>query len=263
MLSREVRKEIAAKIFRCFRDRSQIPLLSTSYPDIEVEDSYRIQEQVVSLFLAEGREVRGYKIGLTSKAMQEMVGSTEPDYSAMLDHMFIPESSELLRADWSDPIVEIELAFVIREKLTGPGVNVADVIRCIDFVLPAIEIVDFRVARAPGMDVRDTIADLAAVGGVVLGGNPLPLQAIDVREVQGSLIINGETMEQGMSSAVMGNPLTAVAWLANKLSEFDVTFEPGDVILSGSFLRALPVQAGDEVVARFDSGFGDVAVRFT
>ncbi len=263
MLSTDVHQEIAKKIFQCFKDHSQIPLLNTSYPELEVEDSYRIQEHVVAAFQAEGRSIKGYKIGLTSKAMQEMAGSSEPDYSAMLDHMFLDESSETPLAEWASPIVEIELAFVMKEELSGPGVNVADVIRATDFVLPAIEIVDFRVALSPGMDVRDTIADLAAVGGVVLGGNPVDLRDIDIRNVQGSLIINGETREQGLSSAVLGNPLTAVAWLANKLSEFDVSFKPGDVILSGSCVRALPVQAGDEVVARFDNGFGDVAITFT
>ena len=263
MLSDATRREIAGKIVQCFKDNSQISLLSASYPDIEMEDSYRIQEQVVASFVAEGRSIKGYKIGLTSKAMQEMAGSTEPDYSAMLDDMFIFEGAELARSDWADPIVEIELAFVIKETLQGPGVNVADVIRATDFVLPAIELVDFRVARAPGMDVRDTIADLAAVGGVVLGGNPVKLEDIDVRNVHGSLLVNGEVREEGMSSAVLGNPLTAVAWLANKLAEFGVSFKPGDVILSGSFVRALPVQAVDEIVASFDNGFGDVSLRFT
>jgi 2-keto-4-pentenoate hydratase len=263
MLSDEVRREIAANIFQCFEDHSQIPLLNTSYPELEVEDSYRIQEHVVASFLAEGRTIRGYKIGLTSKAMQDMAGTTEPDYSAMLDHMFIDEGSETPRNAWASPIVEIELAFLMKEALSGPGVNIADVIRATDFVLPAIEIVDFRVAPGPGMDVRDTIADLAAVGGVVLGGNPRRLEQIDVRNIHGSLLINGEAREEGLSSAVLGNPLTAVAWLANKMAEFDVAFKPGDVILSGSMVRALPVQAGDEVVARFDGGFGDVVVTFT
>lgn len=262
MLSPDLHAEIAANIFRCFKDNSQIPLLNAAYPELEVQDSYRIQERVVASFLAEGRKIKGYKIGLTSKAMQELAGSSEPDYSAMLDDMFIDEGAVLARADWSDPLVEIELAFVMKEPLQGPGVNVADVIRATDFVLPAIELVDFRVARMPGMDVRDTIADLAAVGGVVLGGNPISLRDIDVRKVQGSLVINGEVREQGVSSAVLGNPLTAVAWLANKMSEFDVTFQPGDVILSGSFVRALPVQAGDQIIARFDNGFGDVALAF-
>ena len=101
------------------------------------------------------------------------------------------------------------------------------------------------------------------MGGVILGGNPVDLREIDIRNINGSLLINGEVREEGGSAAVLGNPLNAVAWLANKLSEFGVAFEPGDVILSGSFLRALPVQAGDDVVARFDNGFGDIHFSFT
>jgi 2-oxo-hept-3-ene-1,7-dioate hydratase/2-keto-4-pentenoate hydratase len=263
MLTDAVRQDIAAQIYQCFRTKTQIPLLTSSYPDIEVEDAYHIQEQVVAALLANGRKIKGYKIGLTSAAMQAMVGSTEPDYAAMLDDMFIPEASTVSRADWSDPLVEIEMAFVMKERLQGPGVTVADVIQATDFVLPAIEIVDFRVARAPGMDVRDTIADLAAVGAVVLGGNPASLNDIDIRNIHGSLLINGETREQGSSVEVLGNPLNAVAWLANKLSQFGVAFERGDVILSGSFLRALPVQPGDEIIARFDNGFGDIKLNFS
>ncbi len=262
MLSDDTRKDIASKIYRCIRTGGQIPLLNPAYPDIEVTDAYRIQEYVVDALRDSGRDVKGYKIGLTSKPMQEMVGSTEPDYSAIMDDMFIAEGSESPRADWNDPLVEMELAFVMKATLKGPGINVADVIRATDFVLPAIEIVDFRVARAPGMDVRDTIADLAAVGGVVLGGNPIALNDIDVRAVTGCLEINGDVREQGCADAVLGNPLTAVAWLANKMSEFDVAFEPGDVILSGSFVRALSVNAGDRVIARFDNRLGNVEISF-
>tara|TARA_R110002110_G_scaffold14698_1_gene67665 strand:- start:93629 stop:94420 length:792 start_codon:yes stop_codon:yes gene_type:complete len=263
MLSDAIRKDIANEIYRCFEQKQQIPLLNPRYPDIEMEDAYHIQEYVVSSFKAAGRRVKGYKIGLTSKPMQEMANSTEPDYAAILDHMFYPEGGESPRSDWQQPLVEIEMAFVMKETLQGPGINVADVIRATDFVLPAIEIVDFRVAYGPGMDVRDTISDLAAVGGVILGGNPVDLRDIDIRDIAGSLVINDEVKEQGSSAAVLGNPLTAVAWLANKLSEFGVAFEPGDVILSGSFLRALPVEAGDTIVARFDNGLGDINFSFT
>ena len=263
MLTEVQRQDIAADIFRCFVEKTQRGLLTKAYPDIDMEDAYRIQEKVVASHLAGGRTVKGYKIGLTSKPMQEMAGTTEPDFAALLDNMFIDEAAETPRADWQMPLVEIELAFVMKTRLAGPGLNVADVIRATEFVLPAIEIVDFRVAMEPGMDVRDTIADLAAVGGVVLGGNPMRLEDIDVRHVSGTLAINGEVREQGIASAVLGNPLTAVVWLANKLAAFGVAFEPGDVILSGSFLRALPVDAGDEVVAEFDNGFGAVSINFT
>lgn len=262
MLSEATRKDIANKIVDCFANGTQIELLTRRYPEIETEDSYHIQEYVIDAFKAQGKSVKGYKIGLTSKAMQEMAGASEPDYAAMVDDMFVPESSTLKRSDWSDPLVEIEVAFVMKERLQGPGVNAAEVIRATDFILPAIELVDFRVARAPGMDVRDTIADLAAVGAVVLGGNPIKLEDVDVRDIGGQLIINDEVREEGKSDAVLGNPVNAVVWLVNKLSEFGIAFEPGDVILSGSFVRALPVSAGDRVVARFDKGLGDVLVSF-
>ena len=192
MLTRQQQQDIAADIFRCFEEKTQIGLLTKAYPDIETEDAYRIQEQVVASFIDRGRKVKGYKIGLTSKPMQEMAGTTEPDFAAILDDMFIDEAADTPRSDWRTPLVEIEMAFVMKERLQGPGLNVADVIRAIDFVLPAIEIVDFRVAMEPGMDVRDTIADLAAVGGVILGGNPRRLEDIDIRNVGGTLAINGE-----------------------------------------------------------------------
>lgn len=262
MLNNETRQAIAQEIFDCYKNTRQISLLTKSYPEIETEDAYRIQEQVIGRFIDEGRKIKGYKIGLTSKAMQEMAGTDEPDYSVLLDDMFVDEDAHLDRDNFSDPLVEIEIAFVMKERLQGPGINAADVIRATDFILPSIEVVDFRIARAPGMDVRDTIADMAAVGKVVLGGNPVKLSDIDVRRIEGELLINGEVIERGLSAAVLGNPVTAVAWLANKLAEFGVSFEPGDVIFSGSCVRALPVQGGDVVTARFDNGLGDVNLNF-
>jgi len=258
MLDQTTREEIAQELYDCYRQHRQITLLTKSHPEIEAEDSYRIQELIVEKFKAAGSRVNGYKIGLTSKPMQEMAGTTEPDYSVLLDEMFVPEASVLSMQDYIAPMVEIELAFVMKERLSGPSVTVADVIRAVDFALPAIEIVDLRVAMAPGMDVRDTIADLAAVGGVVLGGNPIDLKAVDIRKVHGQLIIDGEVKQEGFSDAVLGNPLNAVAWLANKLSDFGTAFEPGDVILSGSFIRVEPVSTNQQVIARFSDGFGDV-----
>jgi 2-oxo-hept-3-ene-1,7-dioate hydratase/2-keto-4-pentenoate hydratase len=263
MLTTDIHKEIAEKICECFKTGVQLPLLSTSYPELELSDSYAIQQRVVSSFLAHGRKIRGYKIGLTSIAVQEMLGATEPGCSAMLDHMFIAEDSELAVDGLTDPLVEVELAFVMKDVLKGPDVSIDDVIHATDFVLPAIEIVDFRVARAPGMDVRDNIADLAAFGRVVLGRNAVYLHDIDVQNVGASLLINGEVKDEGISSAVLGNPLKAVAWLANRLSGFNVALKPGDVILSGSFFGASPVQAGDEIVAQFGGEFGKVAISFT
>ena len=262
MLDTETRAQIVDALFQVYETRQPLPLLTRTYPGIEVEDSYRIQEAFVARRLNAGARIKGYKVGLTSKAMQQMSGSTEPDFSAMTADLFIPEDTPIPMSRFFDPMIEIEMAFVMKHALKGPGVLPVDVIRATDFVLPAIEIVDFRVARAPGMNLIDTVADLAACGAAVLGANPRRLEAIDIRRVKGSIIRNGKVEQEGEGSAVLGNPVTAVAWLANKLGEFGVAFDPGHVIMTGSFVRAIPVAAGDEIVCRFDQGFGDVATAF-
>jgi 2-oxo-hept-3-ene-1,7-dioate hydratase/2-keto-4-pentenoate hydratase len=263
MLTDDAHKEIAAKIYHSIKEISPMSLLTTTYPDIEIGDSYHIQNYVVSSFKEAGSRVKGYKIGLTSKAVQQLVGSTEPNFSPLLDHMFAAEESKLARSNWLTPVVESELAFIIKNRLTGPGINPADVVRATDFVLPAIEIADFRVARAPGIDVRDITADMGAAGGVVLGVNAVSLNDIDILSVKSSLIINEEERAKGMAPEVLGNPIAAVAWLANKLSESGAALEPGDVILSGAMHSAQPVEAGDQILARFDNGLGDIKLSFS
>jgi 2-oxo-hept-3-ene-1,7-dioate hydratase/2-keto-4-pentenoate hydratase len=262
MLDNATRTKIVEDLFRVYETRQPVRLLTKTYPGIEVEDAYRIQEAFVARQVARGARIKGYKVGLTSKPMQEMAGSTEPDFSAMTDDLFLPEDTPIPASRFFAPMIEIEMAFVMKHALRGPGVLPVDVIRATDFVLPAIEIVDFRLVREPGMNLIDTVADLAACGAAVLGANPRPLDAIDIRRVKGSIVRNGQVEQEGEASAVLGNPVTAVAWLANKLGEFGVTFEPGHVILTGSFVRAFPVKAGDEIVCRFDQGLGDVKTAF-
>lgn len=262
MLDAQTRTAIVGELLGVYRTRRQIPLLSTRFPHIEIEDAYRIQEEFLGHRVAAGHPIRGYKIGLTSKAMQEMAGACEPDFSAMTDEHFLPGNTPLECKVFFDPLVEIEIAFVMQSSLRGPGVTAADVVRATDFVLPAIEIVDFRVERGPRTNVIDTIADLAACGGTILGTNPRRLGEIDVRNVRGAAIRNGVVEQEGLSSAVLGDPVNAVAWLANKLGEFGIVFEAGQVVLSGSFVRAFPVHAGDEIVCRFDQGLGEVITSF-
>lgn len=262
MLDQATRAKIVEDLVSAYETRQGLPLLSKGYPGIEVEDAYRIQEAFVARRVAAGARIKGYKVGLTSKAMQEMSGATEPDFSAMTDDLFLPESTPLPMTRFFDPMVEMEIAFVMKDTLSGPGILPMDVIRATDFVVPAIEIVDFRVSRAPGMNIIDTVADLAACGAAVLGANPRRLDAIDIRRVKGEILRNGAVEHAGEASAVLGNPVAAVAWLANKLGAFGVSFQPGDVILTGSFVRAFPVKAGDEILCRFDQGLGDVATSF-
>ena len=262
MLDETTRRQILGDIIGTYRSRQALPLLTKTYPNIEMADAYAIQQEFVAQSVSAGRQVRGYKVGLTSKAMQAMSGSTEPDFSAMTDDLFFPEDTPIDHARFFRPLIEIEIAFVMKSALKGPGILPVDVLRATDFVLPAIEIVDFRVGPASGMTVVDTVADLAACGAAVLGANPCCLTDIDLRRVHGQMIINGKVEQEGYASAVLGNPVTSVAWLANKLGEFGITFEPGHAILTGSFVRAMPVKNGDEVVARFDSGLGDVLTSF-
>jgi 2-keto-4-pentenoate hydratase len=262
MLDEATRAKIVSELLDVYRTRKALPLLTKTYPGIEVTDAYKIQEAFVARRVADGARIKGYKVGLTSKPMQEMAGSSEPDFSAMTDDLFIPEDTAVPTSRFFDPMIEIEIAFVMKHALKGPGILPMDVVRATDFVVPAIEIVDFRVARAPGMNIIDTVADLAACGAVVLGANPRRLDAIDVRRVRGAILRDGVVLQEGEASAVLGNPVTSVAWLANKLGEFGVTFEPGQVILTGSFVRAMPIKSGDKIVCRFDQGLGDVATSF-
>ena len=249
-----------------FRDKKPQMPLSVTFPDADFEDAYRIQEQFIKDRLAEGHEIQGYKVGLTSKVMQEQAGIHEPDYSAMLDFFFVPESASINTADMVDPAIEIEIAFIMKEPLRGPGITAEDVIRATDYVVPAIEVVDFRLARQgrrEGSGIFDTVADLASCGAVILGSTRKRLDEVDIANVTGTCSKNGEFQAQGLSSEVLGNPVNAIAWLANKLGEMgDITFEPGHTILSGSFIAIVEASAGDHFVASFDSGFGDVSVSF-
>ena len=233
---------------------------SNRFPDITVEDGYAIGTAVRDLKIAAGRSVKGHKIGLTSKAMRDMTGATEPDYGYIYDDWFVMEGEAVQRSKLNRPMVEVELAFVMKEELKGPSVNVADVIRATDFVLPALEIVDTRYKDYGSNMLVDSIADTAWCGGVVLGGNPVRLNDIDIRRIGGSLSINGEIIETGSAVAVMSNPINAVAWLANTLHKFGTSMQPGDVILSGSFVRAVPFDANQSLVALFD-GLGEVTLR--
>lgn len=255
------RKEAAHALIAAERDRAWIEPITLTYPEADVEDAYRIAMEVAALKLAAGRRIKGHKIGLTSKAMRAASQATEPDYGTLFDDWFVAEGSVLPISRFNRPRAEVELAFVLKHELAGPSVNTADVIRATDFVLPAIEIVDSRFSRRGAGGVVDTIADAASCGVVILGGNPRRLDQIDIRRIGASLAKNGDIEVSGVAAAVMANPINAVAWLANKLHEFGVTMAAGHVILSGSFVAAIPCQAGDTLTATFDQ-LGEVSCAF-
>ncbi len=259
MLSDEQVQEAATALFVAEKTRAWAPPVSTRYEGADVRDAYRIAAAVRDLKLADGRTVRGHKVGLTSKAMRDMIGATEPDYGFLFDDWFIPEGTTIDMSRLHRTLVEAEIAFVMAGPLSGPSVNAADVIRATDFVLPMLEIVDSRASGRGKNALVDSISDGAFCGFVVLGGNPAKLTDVDVRSMSASLSINGEIQQTGSARAVMGNPINAVAWLANKLHDLGESIQPGDVIMSGSFIRAEPLKPGDTVLALFDV-LGEVSV---
>ena len=250
----------ADDLWRAQVSRTPIAPLTSTYGTFAVDDAYRIQLANIARRQAEGASVVGHKVGLSARAMQRMLGVNEPDYGHLLDGMFVHENTELAVDRLLQPRVEIEVAFVLRGRLEGPGVTVADVLRATDFVLPAIEIVDSRIADWK-ITLADTIADNASSGAVTLGGSPTRVDDVDIRLIGATLSSNGRLREVGASGAVLGNPAVAVAWLANKLASFGVALEAGHVIMPGSCTRMIPVAAGDVIRAEFDR-LGHVSLSF-
>ncbi len=244
------RQAFAEALLQAERTRNFIEPLSSTHPAADIEDAYDIARRVTALKVAAGRRVVGQKVGLTSKAMRSTFEATEPDFGTLFDDWFVDEGSRIAAERLNLPMVEIELAFVMAAPLRG-AVTAVDVIRATDFVVPAIEIVDRRFTRRGDNGLIDSVADAASCGLVVIGANPVRLVDIDVRLVGGSMYLNGELEESGVAAAVMGNPVNSVAWLVRKLAEFGVGLEEGHCVLSGSFVRARSIGAGDTVVADF------------
>jgi len=254
-------RDIADVLNEAESSRKPIAPLAGRWPGLDVTDAYRIQLLNVERRIAAGATVRGHKVGLSSRAMQEMMGVREPDYGHLLDDMFVFEGHDVAMSEMIEPRVEIEVAFVLGDSLPPHGCNAADVIRATEFILPAIEIIDSRIADWK-IGIVDTIADNASSAKVVLGGNPVRLTDVDVRAIGASLQRNGDVVETGTAAAVLGNPVTAVAWLAQTVSAFGVSLEAGQVVLPGSCTRAVAVEPGDVVRAEFDE-LGPVEVCFT
>lgn len=257
--------ELAAEqLLEASRTRKPGPLLSTQFPEFTVGDAYQIQLSNVRKRVAAGAKVRGFKVGLTNRTTQLQVGVEEPDYGHLYADMFVNDGGEVQTSSFCFPGAEPELAFVFHSPLQGPNVNVADVLRATAFVLPSLELVDSHVLRNTGhrFTIVDTVADNGGAAGIVLGARPAVMTDHDLSEVGVVLRRNGRIVDTGSTGAVLGHPANAIAWLVNKLGEFGVSIEPGQVVLSGSCTQILrPLEKGDVVSACFD-GLGGVSVRF-
>lgn len=259
MLSEADRNKAAQLLIDAEEKRTPVTQLSTAWPGITIEDAYAIQRIVTERKLAAGARLRGYKVGLTSKAMQQSSQIDEPDYGHLLDNMFFDDGVTVAHERFCVPRVEMELAFVLAEPLKGPGVGLLDVLAATDWVVPAIEIIDARVQNP--RKIFDTVADNGAAAALVLGGRPVRPADVDLRWIPGLMYRNEAIEESGVSAAVLGHPALGVAWLANKLGTFGVALETGHVTLSGSFIRPVWAKRGDTLRADFGV-LGSVAVRF-
>ncbi|MBX2803701.1 MAG: fumarylacetoacetate hydrolase family protein [Myxococcales bacterium] len=260
MISAELRQQAARALHDAERTATPIAPLTQTYEGIDVVDAYQIQLAQIGRRVEEGAVVRGHKVGLSSAAMQRMLKVSEPDYGHLLDDMFVYETDPVPVSALCFPRIEMEVAFVLARPLSGPGCTVADVLAATAYVAPALEIIDSRVVDWK-IGLVDTIADNASSARVVLGGCATPVDAVDLRTVGAVLRKNGEIAETGAAGAVLGNPATAVAWLANKVHQFGVTLGEGHVVLPGACSRAIDVAPGDVIRADFDT-LGHVSVRF-
>jgi len=272
MLPEKEIEEIAESLFKSERERKTMPPLTEKYPGITIEDSYKIQSSVLKR--KKNEKVVGKKIGLTSKPMQDLLGVNEPDYGYITDKMVIPEGgpvniSELIQPKIEGEIAFVfgeglkgpgEIAFVFGEGLKGPGVTASEVLKKTIGVVPAIEVIDSRI-KDWKIKIQDTIADNASSARVILGSKLTSIKDIDLRLIGLVLEKNGKIVSTGAGAAVLGSPAQAVAWLANKLSEFDVDINPNEFVMSGSLVKAEDVKAGDCVTATFDR-LGKVSTRF-
>jgi len=259
MLSESDRKKAAQQLIDAENTRTPVVQLSTTWPEITIEDSYAIQSDVIARKVAAGAKIIGHKVGLTSKAMQLSSQIDEPDYGHLLDNMIVADGAKVPHENYCVPRVEIELAFVLGKPLKGPGVGLLDVLRATEYVVPSIEIIDARVQNP--RKIFDTVADNGAAAGIVTGGRPVGPMEVDLRWVGGVMYRNSEIEETGVAAGVLGHPALGVAWLANKVGPFGTVLEPGHIVLSGSFTRPVWADKGDTLHADFGP-LGGLAVQF-
>ncbi|QUR69096.1 2-keto-4-pentenoate hydratase [Mycobacterium spongiae] len=260
MLRVATRRELAADLAQAERSRQSIGQLTASHPDIDVVDAYEIQLINIRQRVAEGARVVGHKVGLSSPIMQQMMGVDEPDYGHLLDDMQVFEDTPVKASSYLAPRVEVEVGFILGADLPGADCSEDDVVAATEAVVPAIELIDTRITDWK-IAICDTIADNASAAGFALGAARVPPADIDLKGIDAVLTRNGEVVAEGRSDAVLGDPATAVAWLARIVEGFGVRLRKGDIVLPGSCTFAVDVNAGDQFVADF-TGLGSVRLSF-
>ncbi|MET9613781.1 fumarylacetoacetate hydrolase family protein [Kitasatospora indigofera] len=261
MLPPQTITALAAELSEAHRLRTVVPRITARHPEATVEDSYAVQSAWRDEQLAAGRRLIGRKIGLTSKAMQSATGITEPDYGVIFQDTVRDTGAVIDFDEFSNVRIEVELAFLLDAPLEGPHCTLVDVLDATRCVLPALEILNSHI-DLPGRTIVDTIADNAAYGAVVVGGNPVRPDAVDLRWISALLYRNETIEESGVAAAVLDHPARGVAWLANKLHQHGGRLEAGELVLAGSFTRPMWVSQGDVVLCDYGQ-MGTVSCRFS
>jgi len=247
-------KRAAESLMIAESTRQPIPPFTSSTEVISVDDAYQIQLYQIQKKVEQGAVVKGLKIGLTSKAMQDMLNVYTPDYGFILDSMVFEELEGLHAAQFIQPKVEFEIAFVFNKSLKGPNVTVQDVIDATAYVVPAVEVIDSRIADWQ-IKFEDTVADNGSSAGAILGEKRTLFSDIaDISNIKMIVTKNGEFLDEATSAAVLGNPLNAVIWLANEVGKYGVSIEPGMFVLSGALSKAVVFEEGDV----FEADFGEL-----
>ncbi|MEV6658107.1 2-keto-4-pentenoate hydratase [Nocardia fluminea] len=260
MLTTGMRTELAAELARAELDRVAVSPIADRYPGIDVVDAYEVQLLNIRRRLDDGGKVVGHKVGLSSKAMQQMMGVDEPDYGHLLADMEVFEDVPVDTSKFLLPRVEVEVGFVLGADLPGEDCTEADVLAATVAYAPSIELIDSRITDWK-IGLADTISDNASSAGWVLGKQRVAPGDIDITAIDAVLTRNGEVIAEGRSDAVLGDPVIAVAWLARKVASFGVRLKAGDIVLPGSCTRAIDARPGDAFHAEF-SGLGSVRLNF-
>ena len=256
-------EELGDELYAALRERRTLSPLTERWPEITIEDAYHVSLRMVRRRVEDdGEKIIGKKIGVTSLAVQEMLGVFQPDFGYLTDKMMYPNGGPMpISEQLIQPRAEGEIAFKLKKELNGPGVTNEDVLDATEYVMACFEVVDSRVHEWK-VKIQDTVADNASCGLFVLGDEHVDPRGLDFPNLQMRVYKNGELLSEGLGSAALDSPLNCVSWLANTLSKFGITLNAGDVVLSGSLVPLEPVVAGDEMRLEV-GGIGTASVRFT
>lgn len=248
------------QLYRALRERRTLAPLIERDPALTIDDAYAISLDFLARRLADGERVVGKKIGVTSKAVQDMLGVHQPDFGFLTDWMHVDDDIDIDEKRLIAPRAEAEIAFILRESLAGPGVTAEQVIAATEAIVPCFEVVDSRITDWK-IGIVDTVGDNASCGVFILGEARADPRAHDLPGLRVTVTKNGQPLSEGLGSAVQGDPAQAVAWLANTLGQYGVTLDAGDVILSGSLVPLEPAVAGDVFTMELH-GVGTCTARF-